>query len=89
MRLPDAKHAGDVRELKRRLWAKRVMALYEQGYQDTDIARLAGGHPQDVWELRKELHKPNASKSLQDKAKRPSSPKLDTQPEHEKQGKLL
>jgi integrase len=61
MKLPD------VRELKRRLWRKKVMALYDQGYQDRDIARMVGGHEVMVGELRRELHKPNAYNTLKGK----------------------
>jgi hypothetical protein len=89
LNVPDAKHAGDVRELKRRLWAKRVVALHEAGFQAYEIAAQAGGHPVDVMELLRELHKPNASKSLEvnDKSGRP--PKLDARPEHKNQLRLL
>ena len=89
LRIPDAKHAGDVRELKRRLWAKRVVALRDAGFQAYEIAAKVGGHPVDVMELLRGLHKQASAKSSKHRRKPARSPKPDTRPEHKVQLKLL
>ena len=89
LNVPDAKHAGDVRELKRRLWAKRVVALRDAGFQAYEIAAKAGGHPVDVMELLRGLQKQVSRKSLKDQEKFARPPKPDTRPGHKNQLKLL
>jgi integrase len=89
LKVPDAKHAGDIRELKRRLWAKRVVRLADGGYQAYEIATKAGGHPVYVMELLASLHKQTFRKFLRKNEKTTRQPKPDTRPEHKNQLKLL
>ena len=89
LNVPDRNHAGDIRELKRRLWAKRVVRLADAGFQAYEIAAKAGGHPIDVMELLRGLQKQASRKPLKDQKKLARPPKLDTRPEHKSQLKLL
>ena len=83
------KIAKSLHEVQRRLRNKKIMALYDQGYQDVEIAKLVGCHQDTVIDLRRELRKPNATKSLKDKAFSPVPGKPDPRPAHKNQLKLL
>jgi integrase len=89
LNVPDRNHAGDIRELKRRLWAKRVVRLADEGHQAYEIAAKAGGHPVQVMALLATLHKQASRKAMNnnDKLTRPS--KVNTRPQHNSQLKLL
>ena len=66
--------AKTVSELQRRLRNKRIMSLYDRGYQNAEIARLAGVHVDTVYDLERELHKERPSKPLKELAKQTSDP---------------
>jgi hypothetical protein len=76
-------------ELRRRLRSKRIMKLHDLGHQDADIATQVGTSRQRVWEVRDELKKANAYKSLKNKNNLPRPAKPDTRTEHKNQLKLL
>jgi integrase len=72
-----------------RLRQKKIMQLSAQGYQDSDIGRMLGFTGQVATKLRRELHKPNAAKSLKNNDNQPMAAHSDAREQHKKQLKLL
>jgi integrase len=90
LKLPDAAHAGNPKELRRRLRHKKMLALIAAGYQDVDVARRCGLRDRHtVMKFRQELLKTAADKPLKNKGKLPLRIRPDARPEHKNQFKFL